>query len=106
MRHSMRCCGNSLCAAAPTKTSHLTSPREMTPIKPQNSPDGFSRLIVIALLTLLLQISGAGTKPAIAGQPIRGTPIDSPPEAVGLATPADLQSKPIAANLSPTNSLP
>ena len=75
-------------------------------MKSQNSPTALSRLTAIALLTILFQISGAGPKPAIAGQPIRGTPIDSPPETNAPAAPIEPQAKPIAAKLSPTNSLP
>ena len=70
----------------------------MTPIKPQNNSTVFSRLTAIALLTILFQISGAGPKPAVAGQPFRGTPLDSPPE-------TNAPAAPIAAKLSPTNSL-
>ena len=75
----------------------------MTPIKPQKTSTAFSRLTALALLTILFQISGARPKPAVAGQPIRGTPIDSPPE---INAPAGPLEPPAKANLSATNSLP
>ena len=75
-------------------------------MKPQSSSNAFSRLIAIALLTLLLQIPGAGPRPLIAGQPIRGTPIDSPPETNAPAAPNESRARPIGAQLSPTNTLP
>ena len=68
-------------------------------MKPQNSSTAFSGLAAIAPLTILLQISGAGPKPALAGQPIRGTPIDSSPETNGPLAPNEPQARPIAANL-------
>ncbi len=75
-------------------------------MKPQSSSNTCSRLTAIALLTILLQIPGAGPKPLIAGQPIRGTPIDSPPETNAPAAPIGPRARPIDAQLSPTNPLP
>jgi hypothetical protein len=70
---------------------------------PQNSSTGLSRLTVVALLALLLQISGGAPNAAVAGQPIRGTPIDSAPETNAPTAPIVLQAKPTSTSGSPTN---
>jgi hypothetical protein len=75
-------------------------------MKPPNSSTACPRLTAVALLTVLLQISGADPKPAVAGQAIRGTPIDSPPETNGPANPIVLSAKPTSPIVSPTNALP
>jgi hypothetical protein len=60
---------------------------------------------VVGLLSILLQISIATPRPAPAGPPIRGTPIDSPPVTNAPAAPAQPPAKPISAKLSPADSL-
>jgi len=83
----------------------------MTPIRAPNNSTAFGatafpRLSAVALLALLLTISGGAPGAAVAGQPIRGTPIDSPPETNTPAPPLAPQSKPTGAQLSTTNAIP
>jgi hypothetical protein len=78
----------------------------MTPMKVQNSPTPLPRLTAVALLTTLLQVSGVAPQLAVASQPIRGTPIDSPPESSAPAVPRDLPAKPVSALPSPPALLP
>jgi hypothetical protein len=66
-----------------------------------NSFLAFPRLTAVALLAFLLDSSEA----APAGQPFRGTPIDSPPETNAPAIPAGPQTNPTSAMLSPSNLL-
>jgi hypothetical protein len=66
-----------------------------------NSSIAFPCLTTLALLTFLFESSNA----APAAPPIRGIPIDSPPDTNAPAAPAAPQAKPDSA-LSPPNSLP
>ena len=65
-----------------------------------------SRPSVVLLLTAILQIVGGALQTSVAGPPIRGTPIDSPPETNATAPPADMSAKSGPSELPATDSLP
>jgi len=72
----------------------------------QSSSTSFLHLAAIAFLAVFPQISNGAPMPAASGLPIRGTPIDSPPETNTPPAPVGSQPKPIPTNLSPATSLP